>query len=571
MAQRLKFNKKTLKAIVANPWFIFLAAGLIGALFFVYFYGAYIINPTHVNWLLIDGDLKQHYVGWEFYRTTAWTFPIGTISELAYPYGVPVTYTDSIPLLAIPFKLIAGILPEHFQYFGLWGLLCYILQAGFAALIVSRWTKNIFIILLSSVIFILAPVMMMRTFTHTALASQWIILAAIWFCLSWRTFDSVKRQAIGWTILLVIATLVHPYFLPMIGLFFATSLILTHKNWKSTLMKASIPFVATLSVFWIIGGFAIKGVAGGGLGTYALNLNSLINPFGWSSFIMTLPTNSAGTFENLNYLGFGVILLLPLALYLVIQHIWPSLSVKRIKEYFDIKKILIVLLFVGAIIFALSPQLQLGPKVLLDVPLPDFIEKIWSTFRATGRIFWPIYYLIIFGILAAIIYFTRKRKSQYWLVGFLVIFVTIQCFDIRYSAQASAKHAQFKSISSEAYTPGFNLEQWGKSAEEKTHLFILDTDMVEFTKNEDLFTALRFTDVARKYNLTMNTGYYARSPSEKILALQNEKKEALLSGVIDSSTLFVSRDEAFLAKLEATGKFVFEEQDGYTIIKQKAE
>ena len=47
---------------------------------------------------------------------------------MAYPHGAPLTATDSNPLMAVPLKLLAPLLPVHFQFFGLWYLLCIFLS-----------------------------------------------------------------------------------------------------------------------------------------------------------------------------------------------------------------------------------------------------------------------------------------------------------------------------------------------------------------------------------------------------------------------------------------------------------
>lgn len=568
MKLNFKINKnKTLK-VLHDPRCIFIIAGFIGAAFFVYFYGFYIINPLHVDWLLAGGDLKQHYAGWEFYRHTDWTFPIGMISELAYPFGLPVTYMDSIPLVAIPLKLISGVLPEQFQYFGLWGLACYILQGGFAALIMRRFTKNALVALLASVMFVLSPLVMMRMFGHTALASHWIILAAIWACLNWRVFGGVNRHVFVWSLILVVATLIHPYFIPMVGMFFAISLILSHQKWMSTSLKVFVPLTVSLFTFWVIGGFAVQGAAGGALGAYAFNLNSLINPFGWSQFLQALPTHPARTLEGFNYLGLGMLLLIPVSTYLVIQNIWPKFSISAIKKGFTIRHALIIGVFIAVLLFSLSPQIQLGSTVLLNIPLPKFIEQIWSIFRATGRIFWPIYYVLILLILGALLSLTKKKSSQYWLAIFLFIFVSIQFFDVRYSAQADLRHIAFRSISQETYQSELDLNKWSEQATGKQHLFLLDKDMIEFASANDIQSALRFTDVALGQKLTMNTGYYARAPFEKIIRLQENTKKALLEGSVDGSMLYITRDAQLISKLEAMQKYSIVELDNFTVIKQ---
>ena len=99
---------------------LFLTGCLMGVLCFIAVYGVKILNPGYDAWLLNgDLDLMQHYIGFGHYRNSSWTFPIGLISTLSKPYPMSVIYTDSIPLIAVFFKILSPLLPETFQYFGL--------------------------------------------------------------------------------------------------------------------------------------------------------------------------------------------------------------------------------------------------------------------------------------------------------------------------------------------------------------------------------------------------------------------------------------------------------------------
>jgi hypothetical protein len=93
----------------------------LGIISFVIIYGIKVINPLYTDWLLGNGDLSQHYLGWEFFRKCEWIFPIGMTNKLAYPTETSVIFTDSIPVFAVIFKLFRSILPDRFQYFGIWG------------------------------------------------------------------------------------------------------------------------------------------------------------------------------------------------------------------------------------------------------------------------------------------------------------------------------------------------------------------------------------------------------------------------------------------------------------------
>ena len=108
--------------------FIFIS-GLLAAVVSILIYGTRVINPRNVEWILLKGgDMGQHYLGWEFFRQSPWHFPIGLSSNISYPFLVSVIFTDSIPLWAVFFKIFSFILPNSFQYFGIYGLVCFILN-----------------------------------------------------------------------------------------------------------------------------------------------------------------------------------------------------------------------------------------------------------------------------------------------------------------------------------------------------------------------------------------------------------------------------------------------------------
>ena len=158
-----------------------IVAALLGGIAFVLIYGVKILNPLYTDWLLTGGDLSQHYLGWEFFRRSDWYFPLGLTDQLAYPLKTSVIYTDSIPIFAVFFKLFRSILPRQFQYFGIWGLLCFVLQGYYAAKILGERSSSKAVILAGSVFFIVSPIMVFRMYYHTALAAHWLILLAIYF------------------------------------------------------------------------------------------------------------------------------------------------------------------------------------------------------------------------------------------------------------------------------------------------------------------------------------------------------------------------------------------------------
>lgn len=115
---------------------------ILGAVVFIFFYGVQALDPTYVDWLYVNGDKTQHYLGWVAFRNGSWTFPLGLTDQLSYPDETSIFYTDSLPLLAIFFKLLSPILPETFQYFGLWRCLAYVLNGLVSAKLLQCFFKN---------------------------------------------------------------------------------------------------------------------------------------------------------------------------------------------------------------------------------------------------------------------------------------------------------------------------------------------------------------------------------------------------------------------------------------------
>ena len=122
-----------------------LTGALLGVLVFLAVYGVRVLDPTSVDWILnsLSPDPIQHYLGWELFRRSPVHLPyIGANYNAVYPFRTSVLFTDSLPLAALFFKLLGGILPMRFQYFGWWGLLCYALQGGLAQAVIARLRRR---------------------------------------------------------------------------------------------------------------------------------------------------------------------------------------------------------------------------------------------------------------------------------------------------------------------------------------------------------------------------------------------------------------------------------------------
>ena len=196
-------------------------AGLIGIVIFLLIYGFCPLNVTNDNWIIAkydEIDVVQHYAGWMAFRNSDWAFPIGLADQMAVGDGTVASYVDCIPWVAIFFKLIRGILPETFQYFGLYVLLCFALQAIAGYKIIYFKTKNQKYALLGCSLLCFAPILLDRAFKHTGLSSHWLILFAIYVYMKHRE-KQLFKDYFYYGILEILAIGIHPYFIPMIAAF----------------------------------------------------------------------------------------------------------------------------------------------------------------------------------------------------------------------------------------------------------------------------------------------------------------------------------------------------------------
>jgi len=144
--------------------------------------GPDILNPHNISWLQ-GGDPGTHYLGWEFFRRGPWTFPVGLNPNYGMAVASSIVYSDSIPLVAIPLKILHPYLGETFQYLGLWILICFCLQAFFSWKIAQLMTSQKIIQVLIMAILVFSPTMMGRYTWATSLSSHFLFLASIYLVL----------------------------------------------------------------------------------------------------------------------------------------------------------------------------------------------------------------------------------------------------------------------------------------------------------------------------------------------------------------------------------------------------
>lgn len=425
---------------------------------FIGIYGVKVLDVTYDAWILanyVEWDNVQHYGGWINYRNSPWEFPLGNMSNVAWPDGGNVAYTDSIPLLAVLLKVISPLLPEVFQYAGIFMLFVFILQGITSAMLIYSFTEKKIYSLLGACFFIFSPIMLERGFRHSSLAAHFVILLAMYVFFSGRRKlkTDEKFSSLPWIPMVILSCLsigITPYLLPMVMIFVLVLTIefIIARPSKRNVIYALTFFVTNCVVAYITGiviGSLGQGVnlSGTGYGFYSMNLNAIVNPysagkFTWSQFIPVLK-QVTGQYDGFNYLGFGMILLLLLvALEIVVCRMrGRENSVLSIKD-----NIWLLLACLFMTLFATSHIIALNEKVLLEINLPEWLLNLCGIFRASSRMFYPVYYLIfLFAIVMTYRLFNRKKALTYFV---LLFFLGLQVYDLK--GVLFEKHEYMKTI-----------------------------------------------------------------------------------------------------------------------------
>lgn len=519
-------------------YLIFSAAGFfLGMLLFCIIYGTQIIDPTYDTWVANGrGDLSQHYLGWTFYRKTPWKFPIGLADGIIGNDSLSVIYTDSIPFLAVFFKLLSPVLPKTFQYLGMWGLLSWGLKGAFSTLLLMRFSKNPVFCLVGSTCFVTAPVVLTRLYSHEALGGgQFIIIFALTIWAYQNKFKKKSTPVILWCICSLTAVGVHMYFIPMTYMIMAGAFlhyILENKKILYPVIAFFSSVVLALLEMFCLGAFYGEGsYMDGGLGIYSSNLNTFFNPAVYSKFLKQMNVND-GELEGFGYLGLGMILGLFFAVFFVIYKID---SKETLKKYWKNRYPLIIgclLTFCAACFLAVCPVVALNGRILFTIPYPHFLFSALSIFRASGRFIWVAVYIIYAGI-----FYSLSKLSTKRVFICLTLFLTgLQQFDLRDTfltrRDTYAKHEEFVRVFSEE-----DEEFFTKDASQVVFLPIKPNHLQYYA----IYSIVGYT--AYCHDMTLSSFYTARTDASQLQKYSEKYYDDLKKGSGDEHVLYIFFDD----------------------------
>ena len=523
---------------------LFALGGLLGAAAFLLVYGAApldVANDAFCRGGYIEKDIQQHYAGWLFYRQSELQFPLCLAQNINAPDGLSVAYTDSIPLFAALFRLLSPLLPATCQYFGWFTLLAFVLQGGFGALLAGLFAQGLALPLLGDVLFVASPVLFERALRHTALGAQFFVLAALyWYFLCRR---QGRMPGPGLFLLNVAAITVHPYFLPMtyaVTLALLAETAVASRRWAKPALYLGGNLACTLAAGWAFGLFAGEASGGSGAlyGYFGLNLNALWNPAGVNGVVWSrvLPAQNqvGGNYDAFAYLGLGALVALPLAAAVLAAR--RRLDVRGLlRRHWMLAAVCLILT-----LFAVSHVVTANGATLLELPLSAPLLQLCSVFRSSGRMFWPVYYLLL---LAAFVWLARAARpcGRYAPLAAAAVLAAVQVWDISPGlAQRSAAMAQAQR--QQAFPSGLTSDFWQQAAARYDHIVSLGG-----IQHDALHLALYAAD----HGMTTTDPFAARYDAVALADRQAAALAQLAEGEAAADTLYLFADEGlFLQAVE---------------------
>ena len=268
---------------------------------------------------------------------------------------------------------------------------------------------------------------------------------------------------------------------------------------------------------------------------------SIINPssltpnheINWSLFLPEISSQWQEKIEGFNYLGLGGIFLLGIGIFYFFFS--PSkFKFKKYRPYF-----FIVILFP---LVALTHRVSFADNLLFEFELPKYLYGLFSTVRASGRLFWPVYYLLFLGSILIVYKNFSKKNSLY----ILVLLFFLQLADISPGLKKYLNSNLFKKEKQK-----IDHLFWNNLSEENK---ILRTT---YLNNEThLLMSLKEVLISQKFKST-DISKYARYNRSKASESRSHLYNSFDKGLIEKNTVFVIDNQNHLRNL----KYLFKDKN----------
>lgn len=523
-------------------------------------FGFYKLNPGNISWLFeARADWASHYLGWCFYRDASWQFPLGNVDRYYYPLGTNIGFTDSIPLLAIPLKLISFLLPANFQYFGLWLFLCMFLNGYYSIKIFQFFNINKVLVYLLVIIILLNPVFIFRQI-HPSYCAHWLLIGSIYLYLStnknsYNLNSKLKHQLIllflSCFITVYLTAVVYGFLLILLFKLFYYDKLISLKKGFLYFLTSVIILVGSWSLIGLIDFSKHTDIASTGFyGIYKMNLNSLYNPLGYSKLLPSHELVSGYQQDGFMYLGLGILLMIVISIAYAVKN-----YIKNKEFLFNKKLFPLFILCICLSVFAVTNVISFNSKNIFTIPFLEKMAYIGDIFRASGRFFWAVYYLIIFYF---IIIFNKIPFSKYVKIGVVGLLVVIQLFDT--SPVFAEKTNQLGD-----YKPPMNIKYWNSVLSNFKNIITVmpfNNDLVNFQDYQEI------AYFAYKNGGNVTNGNLARYDGKEAQLYVNKITKEIIRGEFPLENLYISNKEnlKYFSDVYKKGLININNSDGYYFI-----
>lgn len=416
----------------------------VGLLFVLLAFPAGYLDGTAPLLLKPVDDFLQHQSGILAYLNEPWHWPPFHSALLAAPEGTSLVFTDSLPGPTLIAKAIESLTGWRVPVLGWWLIATYLLQpVAMAAVLRAVGIERPLPLLAGAVLSLTLPWFLWR-FGHTALAGHFLLLFQLALVLGLSRASDPRPRLIAIGLLAWATLLIHAYLFLMVA-------VVGFGGLADTLRRRQVDWHLGLAwlLLWLLGAAILLWVAGyfvfaeplWGYGYYSMNLLAPLVPQasgllpGFADWLLGttgyLPAEipeplrphrgfadiidgSGGQYEGYAWMGFGIVLLLGLALARGHGDLGEAWRRHR----------LLLLALVALGLAAVANQLWLGHWRMLALPEPPAALR---AFRSNGRLIWPLLYLLVVFAIAT----TARLQRQRLAVGLLVAAMALQVLDAR--------------------------------------------------------------------------------------------------------------------------------------------
>lgn len=336
---------------------------------------------------------------------------------------------------------------------------------------------------------------------------------------------------------------------------------------KLTLRPFVVSFILVLVLIvfaaWQAGYFVggESSLAAIGYGFYRMPLHALLDSAGWSRMIPGFPSNdgiysrlgvvfSKGSYEGYAFLGVGGLFVLFISIGIALITRPPLHSFVSRYPFF-----LAALVFLT--LMALTNHLGVGLKNY-SYELSQNILNILDILRNSGRLFWPVYYFILF---AALKIFAKHFSANITSAAFMLL-IGLQIWDM-YPGVSRAKERLILD-SGFKYESPLKSAFWMEAAQQYKSVVVYPLVHSQWQPHWETFS--RF---ASENQMGTNAVYLARTDSRKINVANQALKNQLEIGPLNLESIYILgswKDMPDLSLNFDSERDLLTKVDGYTIL-----